>query len=150
MNLRTETLREEAGCPGRDLMSNVDGSLPRAWGPGGLGVRTAGSAWPGQVQADPSPDRQDIVPRSLAQPSLRDPEPVEGGHGPWAQYSDPTTVARAGGDRRPWPANLATLQPQPCGRHLGDFCPVSEHHCNLFHACLNFKFIFSFNFCGGT
>lgn len=67
-------------------MSNGDESLPRVWGPGGLGVRRAGSAWPGQVQADPAPDRQDIVRRweprwlrSLAQPSLRDPVPVEAG-----------------------------------------------------------------------
>ena len=44
------------------------------------------------------------------------------------------------------PASPATLQPQPFGRHFGDFCPMSEHYDNLFHACLNFKFIFSFNF----
>ena len=53
----------------------------------------------------------------------------------------------------PWPELEGTAtpsQPQPCGRHLGDFCPMSEHHYNLFHACLNFKFIFSFNFWRGT
>ena len=50
VSLRTETLTEAAGCPGRDLMSNGDESLPRAWGPGGLGVRTAGSAWPGRCK----------------------------------------------------------------------------------------------------
>lgn len=42
-------------------MSNGDELLPRASGPGGLGVGMAGSAWPGQVQADSAPDRQDIV-----------------------------------------------------------------------------------------
>ena len=88
-------------------MSNVDESPPRAWGPGGLGVRTAGSAWPGQVQADPSPDRQDIVPRSLAQPSLRDPEPMEGGPGPCASILTPP----------PWPELEGTAAPgQPTRR----------------------------------
>lgn len=49
----------------------------------------------------------------------------------WAELEGPQPLA-----------SPVTLQPQPFGRHPGDFCLMSEHYYNLFHACLNFKFIF--------
>lgn len=73
---------------------------------------------------------------------------MEGGK--WAECPgiQPTATISASGAAAP--GRLVAAQPQSVRRHNRDFCWRSGHRSNLFHACLNFKFIFSFNFFFGS